>query len=348
MRTRVMFHAMVGVIVAAVLSFMPMEKLAAQGETFVLKYACFAPEGSTYVNAMRAWDAELRSRSQGRVSFRIYGGGVQGDERDMLRKVRVGQLHLVGMTGIGLGQASPEIRVLEMPGYYRDYNEVDAVTRALETRLEQGLRTRGYELLGWGEAGTVHIFSKQELKSISQLSRLKVWGWEGDQVSAEIFKVFRVSPIPLSLPDVQSSLQAGIIDSVYGSPLGVVALQWSSHLKYMTRQNLGRGMGGTVMDKRQYDRMPADLQKLLKETGKKYHAQIVQGARADNEKALTTLARQGIQSVEIPPAEWLLFEKGAAQVRQNLTGTVWPADLVSAADVALTTWRAQAPTPQLR
>ena len=346
MTTRSVVRVSLCLLLAALVSLVFPSRVTAQGESFVLKYACFAPEGSTYVNAMRAWDAELRSRSQGRVSFRIYGGGVQGDERDMLRKMRVGQLQLVGMTGIGLGQASPEIRVLEMPGYYRDYNEVDAVTRALEGRLEQGLRTRGYELLGWGEAGTVHIFSKQELKSISQLSRLKVWGWEGDQVSAEIFKVFKVSPVPLSLPDVLSSLQTGIVDSVYGSPLGVVALHWSSHLKYMTRQNLGRGMGGTVMDKRQYDRMPPDLQKLLKETGKKYHAQIVQGARADNEKALTTLARQGIKSVEIPPAEWAIFEKGAAQVRQNLTGTLWPADLVTAADAALAAWRAQAPAPR--
>ena len=308
-------------------------------DRFVLKYACFAPEGSTYVRAMRAWDAELRERSDGRLSFKIYPGGVQGDERDMLRKVRVGQLHMVGMTGIGLGEVLPAFRILEMPAFYRNYEEVDAATKAVEPALEALVREQRYELLGWGEAGTVHIFSNSPLSTLEDLSATKMWAWEGDRISTELFKMFGIGPVPLPLPNVLSSLQAGTIDGVYGSPLAVVALQWSSHIKYMTSQHLGRAMGGTVIDKRRFDAIPADLQALLKETGQIYHAQIVEGARAENDRAIATLKKQGVQSLEIQPAEWTRLEQGAGTVRQTLTGDMWSQQLLDTVESAVATVR---------
>lgn len=337
---RPLVRACLAVLSLALLMFGLDRPAAAAGDRFVLKYACFAPEGSTYLKAMRAWDAELRQRSADRLSFRIYPGGIQGDERDMIRKVRIGQLHMVGMTGIGLGEVLPAIRILEMPAYYRDYAEVDAATRAVEPLLEQMIREKSYELLGWGEAGTVHIFSKEPLDSLADLAASRMWAYEGDTLSAELFRVFNIKPVPLSLADVLTSLESGAINGVYSSPLGMVALQWASKVKYMTEQSLGRAMGGTVISASAFGGLPPDLQALLKETGRKYHAQIVEGARQENTRAIDTLKQQGIKTITIPPAEWASLQQGAATVRTNLTGSQWPASLLQAVDKAVEAHRA--------
>ena len=93
-----------------------------------IKFATVAPEGSTYLKVLREYADEVEKLTNGEVTFKIYPSQVQGDEKDVLRKIRVGQLHSAGFTGVGLGEILPEIRILELPMLYRNYEEVDYIT----------------------------------------------------------------------------------------------------------------------------------------------------------------------------------------------------------------------------
>src|SRR3990167_7099405 len=88
---------------------------------FEIKFSVLAPEGSTWVNIMREMDKEVQILSNGRLAFKIYPGGVSGDEKDVLRKMRIGQIHAAGLTGVGLGEIVPAIRILELPMLFKDY-----------------------------------------------------------------------------------------------------------------------------------------------------------------------------------------------------------------------------------
>ncbi len=89
-------HVSYGVLVASLflLLWLPTDVLL--GQQFLIKFATLAPEGSTWMNVMKEYDRQIRKESSGRLAFKIYPGGVQGDEKDVLRKIKLGQLHSAG------------------------------------------------------------------------------------------------------------------------------------------------------------------------------------------------------------------------------------------------------------
>ena len=140
-----------------------------------IKLAFLAPEGTTWHKVMTAWNEELFKKTSGQVRFKIYAGGVLGDERDVIRKMRIGQVHAAGFTGLGLGLVNPAVRVLELPMLVENYEEVDALAKHIQPKLEAGFKKKGFVLLAWAETGFVNIFSnKKPISSVSDMERMKM------------------------------------------------------------------------------------------------------------------------------------------------------------------------------
>jgi len=85
----------------------------------VIKFATLAPEGTTWMKVMNDWNKEIQEKTGGKLKFRLYAGGVAGDEKDVVRKIRLGQLHAGGFTGVGFGEIAPEVRILDAPFLFR-------------------------------------------------------------------------------------------------------------------------------------------------------------------------------------------------------------------------------------
>ena len=98
----------------------------------MIKFATVVPEGSTWMKNMRVLDKRLRKKSDGKIGFRIYAGGVAGDELDVLRKIRIGQIHSAAFSGVGFGQILPMVRILDLPFLFRNEQETDLVHRKME------------------------------------------------------------------------------------------------------------------------------------------------------------------------------------------------------------------------
>ena len=57
----------------------------ASAQEFTIKFATLAPEGSAWITVMKEYDQAIRKESGGRLGFKIYAGGVAGDEKDVER-----------------------------------------------------------------------------------------------------------------------------------------------------------------------------------------------------------------------------------------------------------------------
>ena len=144
-------------------------------ETYVLKFATLVPTGTSWTNLLDDWAKEVEKKSKGRLKLKMYPGGVMGDEPDVLRKIRKGQLHGGMFTGYGIGRIYSPARVLEVPFLFKNTRESDYVRKKIMPELEAGFRKKGFELLGWPEVGFIHFFSKQPVKSIDDLRKSKIW-----------------------------------------------------------------------------------------------------------------------------------------------------------------------------
>ncbi|TNF35905.1 MAG: hypothetical protein EP315_04980 [Gammaproteobacteria bacterium] len=269
----------------------------AHAEQYTLKFATLIPPDTAWMNEINNWSETLEKQSNGRLTLKIYAGGIMGDEPDVLRKIRSRQLHGAFFTGYGIGRIFSPARVLEVPFLFRNTRESDFVRQHLMQDIEQGFLQNEFVLLGWPEVGFIHFFSKIPITSLADLKTHRIWLWQGDPLGEAFAHAAGVSPIPLSIIDVYGQLSAshGSIDTVYNSPFGALALQWHSKLSYATNIPMTNAIGSLVVSKEFFDKLPSDLQTLLKTSGQATGERINQIARRDNQNSIALLKQSGIK-----------------------------------------------------
>jgi TRAP-type C4-dicarboxylate transport system substrate-binding protein len=266
-------------------------------DPYVLKFATLAPEGTSWMNVIGDWAREVETRSKGRLKFRMYPGGVSGDEPDVLRKIRFGQLHGGAFTGHAIGEVFAPARVLEVPFLFEDTDEQEYVRRKLMPSIEAGVAKNGFLLAGWMEVGWIYMLSSQPVRTIADLRTRRVWLWQNDALGTAFFEASRVPPVPLSVMDVYTSLSTGLVDTVYCPPLACIALQWFSKTRYISDQAIANGIGMLLVSRKFADSLPPDLRKLLEETGRTAGERLLKETRLDNQRSIDVLQKQGIELV---------------------------------------------------
>lgn len=296
---------------------------------YLIKFATVAPEGSTWVKQIRQVDKALREESGGRLGLRIYAGGIAGDELDVLKKMRIGQLQCAAFSGVGFGKILPMVRVLDLPYLFRNDQEVDKVHKALFNFFAEQFQKNGFTLLAWTEVGNVNIFSKKAIRSLDDLAGLKIWAWAGDPIAKETFVTMGVNPIPLAVTDVNTALNTGMIDTVYAPPLGALALQWHTGLSYMMGLPLVHSTGAILISSGYYKKLPADLAAMLQKTMVKAMAELTQTLRQQREEAIKVIQDSGITVIPIPSEEARKpFYRIHEKVAQKLAGNIYPEELL--------------------
>ncbi len=307
-----------------------------------IKFATLAPEGSTWMNLMKEFSEDLLKSSDGQIKFKIYAGGVQGDEKDVIRKIRINQLHSAGFTGVGLGEILPEVRILDAPFLFRNHQEVDFISEKYFDRFAQKFEEKGYILLGWTEVGFVYIYTNQSVQQVQDFKGVKMWMWEGDPLAEATFRAYDISPIPLSITDVRTSLQTGLIDGVYTAPLACVALQWFTKIKYMLDIPLANSNGAVLLSKRQFKKLNPQQQTLLREKARHYFGKLTQLSRRDNEQSTIKMVENGMQKIAVnDPALIKEYERVGREARQSLVGKLYSQELLNELENALLEFRKQ-------
>ncbi len=310
-----------------VMTWQPGEAHAAK-KTYI-KLSTLAPEGSSWMIQMRLLGKEFEKATQGEVKFKFYPGGVSGNEKDVIRKMRIGQVHAAGFTGVGLGEILPEVRVLDLPFLFENDKEIEYIYEKMNDYFSARFEEKGYILLGWVPVGWIHFFSKSEIQSLADLRRSKAWMWEGDPLVASTYKGLGVSPHPLSVTDVLLSLQTGMVDTVYASPLAALALQWFTKTKSMSELRMGNATGGVLMTKKQFNKLSEKHQQAVKSISKKHLGRLVEIIQKDNIKAIAVMKKNGLKTAPKPgPEELEKFHHVGEFVRQQLTGKLFEQTLV--------------------
>lgn len=302
---------------------------AAASPRYSIKFATVPPEGSTWIKHLRTIDKDIRKKSSGQLGFRIYAGGIAGDELDVLKKIRIGQIHSTAFSGVGFGQILPMVRVLDLPFLFRNNKEIDLVHRKLRDFFSRAFRKKGFELLGWAEVGNVHLFSKKPIRSVNDFSGLKVWTWSGDPIAKETFSAMGVNPIPLAITDVTTAINTGMIDTVYAPPLGALALQWHSSMNYMTALPFVHSTGAALISLKYLNKLPDNLSGLLVGTFNRSMNDLTLILRKQNKEAVEVIKNCGIKIIPAPSGDALeQFYSIHGQVARKLTGKIYPKDVL--------------------
>jgi TRAP-type C4-dicarboxylate transport system substrate-binding protein len=279
------------------------------GLAVTFKIATLAPDGTPWMNAMREGAEEVKKNTNGRVKIRFYPGGVMGNDKSMLRKIRAGQLHGCTLTGGGLASIYPDSQLYSLPFLFRSFDEVDYVRERMDPIFLQGMEREGFISFGLSEGGFAYFMSQHPLSSVDDLKRQKVWAPEGDEISHRTFAALGISPIPLPITDVLTGLQTGLIDTVETSPVGAIALQWHTRVKYLADTPLAYLYATLVVKKSAFKRLSKEDQEVMRSAMTRAFRKINKQNRIDNAGARKALQEQGITFIT-PSAEDLANWRG--------------------------------------
>ncbi len=311
------------------------------GTRKVLKIATLAPEGSSWASAVRAIDTTLAAQTHGAVRLRLYPGGVLGDEPVALRKLRIGQVQGLGLTGLGLAELCPDIRALEMPFLFADYGEVDHVLTGMTPYYQAQLAASGVTLLGWTDVGYVHILSREPVRTAADLQRRRVWQLDNEPITAALFNQAGVAAVRLGIPDVLVGLQTGLVDVVYAPPAAAVALQWFTRVSWVNVMPVNYTLGALVVEQRALATLSPAEQELVRQVSARQMERLTRETRRQNQEAMTAMLAQGLQPVQPDELQIQAFRDLVEQVRPELVGTAFAAAAAARIDSLLAAFRAR-------
>jgi TRAP-type C4-dicarboxylate transport system substrate-binding protein len=282
------------------------------------KIATVAPEGTQWMQEIRAAAADVKSRTQGRVVIKLYGGGVMGNEKQVLRKMRIGQLQGGAFTAGGLAEKYPDIVIYGLPLEFESPEEVAYVRERMDAKLAKGLEQAGFVSFGIAGGGFARIFANKPIVTNADMRGQKIWIPEGDRISAASMEALHLAPVSLPVTDVLTGLQTGLLDVVAAPAVAVIALQWHTRVKYMTSQPLMYTMGLMAVDAASFGKLDVADQAAFRDAMTRVYQSLDKQSAHDDQEARKAIQATGIKVVDASPEAVQSWRDAVAVVNRRL------------------------------
>lgn len=309
MRLRILFTGLLGAVVL-------IGSVGVNAQT--IKMATIAPDGLGWIKELRQTMKLIGQKTDGRVKFKLYPGGVQGDDFTVLRKMRIGQLHGGALAAGTLIRYYTDLQIYNLPLQLKDFEEVDVVREKMDPGIIEGIGQGGLHVFPLIETGFAYLLSKKPVANPSDLTNLKVWVPDGDPLGEQLVKLFKVSPVPLNITDVLAALQTGLVDAVAVPPLVAIALQWHNHVDYMMDLPLMYIYSVLAIDARSMAKMSDSDRALVSAQLDPLMQKIDRVNRTDNLKAFEAIVSQGVTAVEPTSDDLAAWGQVAVDARRGM------------------------------
>lgn len=294
------------------------------GRKIVVKLATLAPEGTDWHGMLVEMGQEWKKITKGKVEVRIYPGGVVGDERDMVRKMRIGQIHAAGMTTEGLSEIVPDFKAFYVPMAFQNLEDVEQVLEELLPSLESQLNNKGFKLIYLGDLGFAYWFSSSPVLSPSDLKNKKLFTWAGDFQWAELYKKAGYNPVPLASTDMLSGLQTGLIDAISTMPMYALAQQSFGIANHMLDLKWGVLLAGIIVDNKTWNRIPKKYHEKLLDSAERIQLKHLETNRKADQQAVDAMKQFGLTIHKPSPEHFKEWENEVMRMEEHLKGVIIP------------------------
>ncbi|HEY4716922.1 MAG TPA: TRAP transporter substrate-binding protein DctP [bacterium] len=301
-----------------------------------IKVGTLAPANTPWIqNALDTIVPFLAWESRNVMNVTIYAGGVMGEDTDILRKIKFGQLQGCGCTALGVFSAAPGMSVLTLPFIFRNYEEVDHITKKFRKNLESIFEKNGYILWGLIDTGFFYLYTQNKVASISDLKKMKAVTWFGDIERAFLNEV-GINYIPISVPEIVMSLQTGIINGAISPPLWWMGTQAFQYSNYYIKTPLFYSPAAIFLHKKQIEDlikkyppgMGEDVLTLSNYIMKTYEKEWNKSIRDFEKKCTEAFKKSGINEIELKDEDVKLLEAAGMRVREKLAGSLYSKELL--------------------
>lgn len=297
------------------------------GKKIIIKMATLAPEGTEWHGMLVEMGQKWKEVTDGTVELRIYPGGVVGDERDMIRKIRIGQIHAAAVTTEGLSELNPDIYSLIIPLLFDDWDDVDWIRERLEDDLIVGIEKSGFKLLTWTDIGWVHWFTKDPMRLPEDLKEMKIFNWAGDFQTLQLWKRGGFRAVQLSSIDILSGLQTGLINAIGTNPIVALASQWFGLANHMLDMRWGLLTGGIIIDNRTWNKIDPKYHEKMLEIVAEIDKEQRKTGRYKDVESIEVMKEYGLKVHEISDVDLRYWKEYVEKWYPDIRGSYVPADI---------------------
>jgi TRAP-type transport system periplasmic protein len=318
---------LIGLVAAAAVALVvPVSGPAEAQRRVLIRMATLVPDGSSWHLILKEAAEQWKQLSGGRVTVRLFPGGVAGDDPDVVRKMRLGTLSAGVLTAVGVSEIDKAVYALGVPLMYDSYDEVYWVLDKMRPRLEATMLDRGFVVLNWADGGWVRFFTKKPVAVPDDLRALKLFSWAGDAEAVQVWRSAGFNPVPLPSTEIATALQTGLIEALGSPPQVAVISQFFNHAPNMTDLRWQLLLGATVITKKDWDRIPADVQPALRQATEEAGRKLRKEIRDAEARDIDAMKQRGLNVVPVSAAQKAEWQKLTEKMYPQIRGPIVPAE----------------------
>jgi len=292
-----------------------------------VKLGTLAPEGSPWHDILLQMKEDWSRLSDGKVVLRIYPSGVLGGETDLIRKMRIGQIQAVAISGPALQRLDQSVACLQIPLLVKSYEEFDYIRERIAPRLERMLGQGGFRVLSWGDAGWVHFFTKKPASTLQEIRNMKLLTAAGDPVVEKLYEDFGFRVVPLPYTEVLTALQTGLIEAVQGPPLYALLEQWFGLAGNMIDIRWTPLVAATVIREDSWQRIRPEWRDGMLAAAHAAGERMRREIRQLGDDAVPEMRKRGLNVITVDAATLANWQAEAERAYPKLRGEYAPAEL---------------------
>jgi tripartite ATP-independent transporter DctP family solute receptor len=287
----------------------------AQAQT-VLKIGYATSPTSHYGVGSTVFCDEIEKNTQGRYKCQHFPNSALGGEREQIEAVQLGTQDLVNTSTGPLGNFVPEVKIVDIPFLFRDYDHARKVMDGpIGEELREKMAARGLINLAWTENGFRHMTnSRRPIVRASDASGLKMRTME-NKVHMDGYKTFGILPTPMPFPELFTALQQGTVDGQENPIPVILAAKFSQVQKHLSLTGHVYSPAALILSPAVWNKLSDEDKRIFREAAKKAAAAQRRKVNEDEENGIAQLEKEGMQVVRQVDGE--SFRKAVAPAYQQ-------------------------------
>ena len=321
-------------LIALTCLLLPASAFLAQAP-LTIRIATAAPDKSEWHDALLQLGDSVKRGTTNRVSLRINAGGTQGSEKAVIdRMMTGGPVDGSLLTASGLALIDDAFNVFGIPFFFESEAEMRHVQARLTPMLAARLEAKRFHLLFWGEGGWVQLFSKQQLRTLADVKRAKMFSSEGNDKMIQWYKANGFNAV--ALPESEIMKQLKILNGIEVVPIP----PYPAHLlglyrdaPYMLQAQVAQLVGAFITTTNVWNKLSEDDRKIFVEAGKATQARLEREVPKKDEAAIAEMRKEGrdLKVTTLDAKAAAEFRAEAEKMTAAMSGSIVPKDVFDAA-----------------
>jgi len=301
----------------------------AEKAKYKFKLASLAPKNVGWARHIREIiHPALKEATHGDVRLKWYWGGVMGNDRDYIQKMKIGQLHGAAFTGQGVVLICPEMAVLELPFMFNNYDEVDYVRKKMTPTFDKFTEKRGYKLIAWADQDFDQIYSvKWRMDKLEDFGNARFLTWYGPMEQKVLYKLgARLAPV--NVTELSPSIRQGVGDTLIAPAIWIVGSQLYTVIKYVNPVRIRYSPTAVFVTLKAFNSLPPEHREGILTLRGDIAEEFRLRTREDSEKSYKAMVKYGIQPSDTSPEVLKEMSTMCRSLWYEMAGTDFPRELL--------------------